>query len=413
MRVVLINRSDSMGGAAIVTVRLMKALAQLGVDARMLVIDRRSNDRNIQAVGSPLGNKVRFLLERLYIFLNDGLSRERLFKIDTGTCGIDISRHPWVRQADVVVLNWVNQAMLSLRDVAALAALGKPLVWTMHDMWNCTGVCHHAYECLRYQQTCHSCPLSGKKGLDISTSTQRRKQRLYSHYPITFVPVSHWLAACCRRSSLMKDARIEVIPNSIQADAYSYQRRHDSEICSVDVGKKVIVMGAARLDDPVKGFDLLIALTHLIKERNPLLASKLHLLLYGGIRDRTLLDRLELPFTYLGYAKDVNRIMTNADIVLSTSRYETLPTTLVEGLASGCIPVATGSGGQADIIDHLQNGYVTAGNQDVAGLAEGMEWAVAASMDRADLHACVVRKFDNSVVAGKYIGLFRTLLARH
>ena len=40
--------------------------------------------------------------------------------------------------------------MLSLKNIEKILASGKPVVWTMHDMWPCTGICHHARECTRY-----------------------------------------------------------------------------------------------------------------------------------------------------------------------------------------------------------------------------------------------------------------------
>ena len=40
MKVVLVNHSDSLGGASVVTYRLMEALIAQGVDARMLVVKK-------------------------------------------------------------------------------------------------------------------------------------------------------------------------------------------------------------------------------------------------------------------------------------------------------------------------------------------------------------------------------------
>ena len=40
MKIVILNTSDSKGGAAIVSLRLMRALCAAGMDARMLVVDR-------------------------------------------------------------------------------------------------------------------------------------------------------------------------------------------------------------------------------------------------------------------------------------------------------------------------------------------------------------------------------------
>ena len=50
------------------------------------------------------------------------------------------------KEADVIHLHWVNQGLLSLNDIKKMTQSGKPMVWTMHDMWACTGICHHARE---------------------------------------------------------------------------------------------------------------------------------------------------------------------------------------------------------------------------------------------------------------------------
>ena len=409
MKVVLINRSDSLGGAAVASARLMRAMRHSGIDARMLVADKRGTDPNVALLGSRLAIKGCFLAERLGIFVRNGLNRDTLFKIDDASWGLNAAAHPWVRSADAIVLNWINQGTLSVAGIRRLAALRKPIVWVMHDMWNCTGVCHHAYECRRYRQMCQACPLTGAKGADLSTAVQRAKQRLYADVPIHFVAVSHWLADCCRQSSLMRDASISVIANPIDASEFEFGRRHDADVCPAGPDALVAAMGAARLDDPVKGFDLLIEATRHIAAHNPQLAKKLHIVLYGALRDELLLDQIAVPHTYLGYRSDVNRIMQNADIVLSTSRYESFGYTLAEGLASGCVPVTTGMGGQADIVKHRQNGYVS-GTLSPADIAAGIEWAAGCGLGREQQHRYALHHFDGAAVAAQYSALLSGLM---
>ena len=408
MNILLINRSDLLGGAAIATTRLMDGLNAQGAQARMLVIDRRGEHQQVATVGSKLGNRYRFLAERLGIYLHNGMNRDTLFQIDTATHGVNIIGHPWVDWADVVVLGWVNQAMLSLDDVKRLTTLGKPVVWVMHDMWNCTGVCHHAAQCRAYEGTCHSCPLTGKQGEDLSSSTQRRKRMLYKDSHIHFVAVSHWLEQCCRRSSVMHDCDISVIANPFPTTSFTPVTSAPN-VWNVESGRSVMVMGAARLDDPVKGLDTLIATTQHIATNRPELARRLHLVLYGGIRDASLLDQLALPYTYLGYVHDLQNIYSHARLVLSTSRYESFGYTLVEGMACGCIPVTTGDGGQVDIVKHRHNGFVT-GSHDPAHIAQGIEWALDAGITRQSQHQWVLDHFDASVIARQHLTLYQSLL---
>ena len=410
MKVVVINHSDMQGGAAIVSLRLVHALQDAGVDARMLVIDRQSDDALVGVMGGKWRNKWNFLAERLGVFLRNGLRRDTLFKIDTGSHGINLVSHPWVKDADVVCLNWVNQGTLSLKNVKQLAQAGKPLVWTMHDMWNCTGVCHYSFECERYKERCHSCPLLETKGNDLSTVIQEKKRRLYEQAPIHFVAVSHWLAECCRQSTSMRDSRLSVIYNAFPINDFDCSRL-EGGFEGIPSDKKIIVMGARRLDVEVKGFKELIETSQYIARNKSELAARIHLVLYGDLHDKSLLSKIEIPCTYLGTiasTQQLSSLYRHSDIVLSTALYENLPGTLIEGQASGCLPVTFGKGGQADIVDHLKTGYI-AEYKDAASVAQGIEWAIDAGVPREFLHSEVERKFAASKIAQQYIDLFQQL----
>ena len=133
-KIVHICKSDTVGGAAVVTYRLMNALCQAGHDARLLVLDKRTTDARVLSYSSPARDRINFLAERLQIFVRNGFSRSRLFKVDTASWGADLCNHPWIKEADVVNINWINQGAMSLSGIQSLASSGKPIVWTMHDM---------------------------------------------------------------------------------------------------------------------------------------------------------------------------------------------------------------------------------------------------------------------------------------
>ncbi len=405
MKVVMLNTADALGGAAIASWRLVHALADAGVDARMLVVDRTSNDPLVDVCGTPEQRRWAFLRERLGIFLANGLNRRDLFKVSTARYGVDALSHPWIKEADVVLLGWINQGMLSLTDVQRLGAMGKRLVWTMHDMWCLTGICHHAYDCRRYEQQCGNCPFMRfpRRG-DLSRRVWKKKKAVYDRTDIHFVAVSGWLADCCHRSALTAGKAVTVVNNPMPVERYQWQRTGDTT-------KTIVTMGAARLDDPVKGFDLLTEAVNRIADTDA--TGKIELQLFGDIRDRSLLDRLRLPYHCLG-AVDPSRvpeIMAASDVVVSSSHFETFGMTLAEGQAAGCLAVAFNHGGQADIISHLDNGYL-ATYPDASDLAAGILWAAGQKVDRESLHRSVEERFSYSAVANKYIELINGLMEK-
>lgn len=405
MKVVLVNHSDTKGGASVVTVRLMHALRQAGVDARMLVMHKTLADDNIALMSNKLARETSFLAEHAIIYARNGFSRENLFKTSIAVTTLPVHRHPWVKEADVVVLNWINQGMMSLKEVGRIKA---PVVWTMHDMWNLTGVCHHAGECIGYMHGCGSCRLlnNGHDANDLSYSTYLRKMRLYDHKPIQFVAVSNWLARKCAKSILMKGRSLSVIPNAFPVADFSPEPRLTRQACGLPADRRLIVMGAARLDDPIKGLDM--AVEALNKVRDLPVAA----VFFGDLHDKNALSRLRLPHLWLGPVKSpekLREIYAHSDVVLSTSHYETLPGTLVEGMAAGCVPVTFGYGGQNDIVDHRRTGYIAI-YRNTDDVADGIRYALSGAVDIALMRRTVAGRFAAEAVAAKYIELFNRMI---
>lgn len=404
MNVVILNHSDSRGGASVTSVRLMQALVRLGVDARMLVVHNAIDSERIGRLQPRWRVRTEFLAEHADIWLRQGCSRTNLFAISTGSFGMPVHEHPWVKEADIVVLAWVNQGMLSLSEIKRIKA---PVAWVMHDMWCFTGVCHHAGECRRFQQECGQCQLLVRKSAhDLSWHVHRSKQRLYGAKPIRFVAVSTWLASLATSSSLASDMDVCAIPNPFPVENFTCEPRIGRRRCGLPGQGRLIVMAAARLDDPVKGLPRAIEALNMIADTDAVAVF------VGNLRDKQALDSLRLPHVWIGPVSEqqMRDIYPHADVVLSSSEYETLPTTLIEGMASGCVAVTTGRGGQSDIVDHLDTGYV-APTMEAADLAAGLRWALACEPQRRHQHQAMMR-FAADKVARRYIDLFEKMLNR-
>ena len=413
MKIVIINKSDSTGGAAVVSRRLMEALRAQGVDARMLVCEKLTDSPYVHLAASPSRIKLPFLSERLKIFLANGLDRANLFKVDTASDGLPLHRHKLVREADAIFLNWVNQGMLSLKGLRDLLRLGKPVIWTMHDMWCFTGICHHAGGCKRWQTDCGLCKFLGKGARpdDLSFGVRNRKDKVYrAGGNLQFVAVSNWLARLARESSLLADARLSVIPNAFPVPDDSRLVR--KERSGADAGKFRVVMGAARLDDPVKGFPILLDATKVLKEKYPEEAARIELVTFGNFKNPASAEGIAVTHKHLGVISSedkVREVYLGCDAVVSTSLYETLPGTLVEGQVYGCMPVSFGRGGQSDIVDHKNTGYIAEWSDDIkvaaSNIAEGIVWAMRQPADemRRRMLASARSRFAAKVVAERYL----------
>lgn len=400
----ILNHSDSKGGASVVTVRLLQALNTLGVHTRLLVVDESTHNMRIEKLKPEWRIKACFLAEHAQLFLANGCSKKNIFKLSTGAWGMPVHNHPWVKDADIVVLGWVNQGMLSLDEISKIEA---PVVWIMHDMWNLTGICHHAAECERFKQDCGSCPqLRHPRPKDLSRRVWQNKNKLYQEKPIHFVAVSNWLRDKGEASGLLYNQPMSVIPNPFPVEQFGLAPLLGRAKHRLPEDKKLIVMGAARLDDPIKGLDLAIAAL------NQLDPQEACAVLFGDIRDRSLLDKLKIPHVWLGPISKpevIRDIYAHGDVVLSSSHYETLPTTLIEGMASGCMAVCFDQGGQADIVDHLRTGYI-ARHPDANDLAAGLKWVLSQPAAPELLRKEMEVKFDSLTVAKRYAELFEKIV---
>ena len=158
MRVLLVNTHERAGGAAVATRRLLEALNNNGVKAKMLVANKETDNINVVGLPHPWRHRMAFLWERLCIFLHLRFSKKHLFGLDIANSGIDITSLPEFQQADIIHLAWINQGMLSLKGIRNILKSGKPVVWTMHDLWPVSGICHLSLGCERFKSGCSHCP---------------------------------------------------------------------------------------------------------------------------------------------------------------------------------------------------------------------------------------------------------------
>ena len=413
MKILIVNTSERTGGAAIAAGRLSEALIDNGVKAKMLVLHKESDALYVGTAGTSLRNKWNFLWERAIIWLNNKFNRDNLFKISIANTGIDITKTQEFREADIIHLHWINQGFLSLHTIHKILNSGKPVVWTMHDMWPATGICHHAYNCDNYQSECHDCPFLQKAGPnDLSTRTFKNKQRMLEGAKnLNFVAVGEWLANRARNSALIGHFPIRVIPNALSLTRFVLTDRNDART-ALDIHESyVIVFGAARIDEPIKGFDLLLSALNILKNQKNIDCNDIRLILFGSIKNPELLQQIPIKYTHEGYIDDEDRlslIYSAANATVSASHYETFGQTLIEAQACGSLPVAFRGSGPDDIINHKENGYL-ADNLSAESLADGIRWALNANISPRDLRRSVTRRYSESTVAYRYIELYNSI----
>lgn len=388
----------------------------------MLVRDKATDDPQVVSVNTTacrrLLNKVRFVWERAIIFFANGFNRRGLFQVSIANTGTDISRLPIVREADIIHLHWINQGFLSLRDLRALQRLGKPMVWTMHDLWPATGICHHAYTCDAYRTHCGACPfLNSRRKTDLAHRIFKKKRTFFKTASnLYIITVSSWLQHIVQQSTLTRHLLCATIPNSLDTSLFTPSNKAAARTAlGFPTEAKIILMGAANLNDPIKGLETLYATLRLLSA--DLSNDTGYLVLFGATPQKPIAPDLPFKCRHLGLLQDSKTIAllyAAADVTVVPSRYETFGQTLTESMACGCPVVSFDNSGQADIIDHLKNGYL-ARYQDAQDLADGIAWVLNHPAPESLSNACVQkvnRCYRQEIVAQRYHALYETLLGR-
>lgn len=422
MKVTLINTTDAGGGAPVACLRLLKALEQKQVDVNLMVQEKQTAEPRVKAISAGLSGWLKtgfdFLYERIPFIVFKGKEKSLRFAFSTANAGTDISTHHDVLNADILHLHWTNAGYLSIDDLKKLFRLEKPVVWTLHDMWAFTGGCHYSGGTDHFVNECGNCWMLRNPGDDdISHTGWLRKAEMYRGVRnIVFVTCSHWLAREARKSSLLKDFRIETIANPIDTDLFSPGDKPALRAkWFINPQSKIILFGAANVLDRRKGITYLVDALGILKN-NVQDTGDIEIVLFGKNKafDVSLLPFKVYDMHIIASQQDMAELYALADVFVNPSIEDNLPNTIMESLACGTPVVAFNTGGIPDMVDHLQNGYL-AQFKSPADLAAGISYVLNSDKKEtlsANARQKVSDNFTNEIIALKYIALYQNILSK-
>jgi glycosyltransferase involved in cell wall biosynthesis len=415
LKPLLISTSDIEGGAAKAAYRLHTGLKLLGIDSKMLVGLKYSDDIKVIAPTTKLGKGMAILSSTLdNIPLGLYRKRERTI-FSPAWVPENIAKKVSFYNPDIIHLHWIAGGFLRIET---LRKFHKPIVWTLHDMWAFTGGCHYDNSCGRYKESCGICPqLGSKRQSDLSHWVWKRKMKTWKDLDITIVTPSRWLAKSAQSSSLFKNHRIEVIPHGLDIQRFKpIDKKIARDILSLPRDKKLILFGAVNsTTDKRKGFHLLIPALKVLTSKG--WHKKIELIVFGSSKPH---DQPDFGFkvNYLGQLKDeisLAVVYAAADVFVLPSIQENLANVIMEAMACGTPCVAFHIGGMPDMIEHEHAGYL-AQPFETEELAHGISWILDNDHRREILsrqaRQKVEQKFEIKSVAQRYINLYNELFEK-
>lgn len=363
MKVVHVSTTDY-GGAYKAAARISESMRACGADSEILIRTKRYKDTpGVEIFGNPAGK----FLSKAKNVINLLLSRGEIISDYIGT---DITRHPLVKNADVVILHWVN-SFVSYKVVERLGKLDKPIIWVMHDMWLFTGGCHVDQYCGGYERGCGYCPLlKSQKKEDISRKNFTQKYRMLDKSQIRLIGPSNWIVNCAAQSAITNRQQIDRIPNPVNTEIYKPlgDKKSLRKKYGISRDKKVILYGAVNATaDRNKGYHFLLEALKQIDTRD-------YVLVVFGNKDKDPDMEKVIDTLFMGYIKEEQTLVelyNLADVFVAPSHQENYPNSILEASACGIPAAAFRIGGIPDLVIHGKTGYL-APYGDTGELAAGI-----------------------------------------
>ncbi|WP_317132753.1 glycosyltransferase [Pedobacter sp. BS3] len=419
MKIIHINTYDGNGGAGKACLRLNKALKQQGIQSEVWVSYKFGSDPEIHTFADTRPKKyiaaLRILSER---FVSSRLSKPLKIPFSPALWGIDLSKHPLLKQADIIHIHWINHGFLRPRDIEKLQELNKPIVWTLHDSNTFTGGCHVRYTCNHYEKVCGSCPILKQSGPnDLSHAIWLKKEKAYRKLQLTIIAPSNWMKQSVKNSSLLGQRDVFVIPNTLDTAIFKpTEKSKAKEALNISPDTFVILSGfMPSRNDLHKGTPYLLQALELFAANPAVNHHAVELVVFGN-RDEKNVPDFPVKTRFLGTIAREDQLAlcySAADAFVTPSLEDNLPNTVMESLACATPVVAFTTGGIPDMVEHLYNGYLAA-YRDASDLSEGLYWLYT-HPDRMiiaeNARNSVLKKFSEQVIAGRHQELYQELIS--
>lgn len=270
---------------------------------------------------------------------------------------------------DVVHLQCINGCIVDIYKLLRFLGVNSiKTVVTLHAEFMYTGMCGHAYDCMKFTEPngCHHCPLYKKELHSIFDNThlswKKMKDAFSSFNPenLILTSVSPWVKSRASMSPIVKGFRNEVVLNGLEQDVFKIVPLSEKVSHAFSQDKKLILFVGAKFNtdkDNVKGGWHFVELAKRMPQHQFCIVAS------------TYSDIENLPSNIIFWGrtngqKELAELYNRADVTVLTSRRETFSMVTAESLCCGTPVVGFKAGGPESIAIPEYSTFVEHGNID-------------------------------------------------
>jgi glycosyltransferase involved in cell wall biosynthesis len=344
IKIIHLSTFNGLTGAGIACKRLNEAFVNKGVNSKII---------SLYDIKGKINKKFKSQKLKLIIYNRiEYLFRSKKSHYSSGLFGISINNIlSELDKADFIHIHWVQNNFLSVKSLLFLLdKYSNKIIFNLHD----------------------TCLLNKGFHIDIETSNlnyfrkfiSKRNQKLLHKMIKLNIPIivpSNYLESLAKTKNIRN---VEIIPNTINVNNFNQKKAQVNNSI-----QKNILFGAINTKDKNKGVDDFIKLLNIIK-------SKINIKVYVFGNNSNF--KIQQPLIQLGYIKnekEIRDIYANADLYVTTSKYESFNQTVVESISTGTPVLCYDYSAAKEIVIHKKNGYIAKYN-DLNDLIKGFNYCL-------------------------------------
>lgn len=265
-------------------------------------------------------------------------------------------------QPDIVHLHLLNGNYVNNYILLRYLAKNKyKTILTLHAEVSYTGICEHAFDCVKWQTGCGNCPQIFKKYhswfWDKTATDWGKKYAIYTTFEsLTLVSVSKWLQDRAKCSPMFRNREFLVIGNGVNSEVYKpTDYLYIKEKLDI-TNEKIILHVTPSFQSEVKGGKYVVQLAESLQNAN----VKIIIVGFDGNIQNLPSNIIPIPHTHS--QQELAAYYTLANITLLTSKLETFSMVCAESLSCGTPVVGFQAGAPETIASPSYSVFVENGN---------------------------------------------------